>query len=146
VKLQVVGRNPPTQMVKKYHHQRCDIEFTGFVDDVRDYVWNAAVYIMPLRVGSGTRIKAFEAMAMGCPVVSTTLGVEGLGLEPGKHYLCADSPDEFSRAVCRLLQDKGLRETLSMNARRYVEENFSSQIVSDKFESICIEAINLKQT
>lgn len=142
-KLQVVGRNPPTQMVKKYHQQEFDIEFTGFVDDVRSYVWNAAVYLIPLRVGSGTRIKAFEAMAMGCPVVSTTLGVEGLELEPGKHYLCADTPEAFSEAVCKLLTDKTLRETISRNARQHVEQNFSSQRVSDKFEAICLEAIRL---
>ena len=142
-KLQVVGRNPPTQMVKKYHQQKFDIEFTGFVNDVRSYVWNAAVYLIPLRVGSGTRIKAFEAMAMGCPVVSTTLGVEGLELEPGKHYLCADTPEAFSEAVCKLLTDKTLRETISRNARQHVEQNFSSQRVSDKFEAICLEAINI---
>jgi glycosyltransferase involved in cell wall biosynthesis len=145
VTLQVVGRNPPAQMVKKYSKQESGIEFTGFVDDVRTYAWNASVYIIPLRVGSGTRIKAFEAMAMGCPVVSTTLGVEGLGLEPNKHYLCADTPKEFSQAVCKLLHDKALRETLSMDARQYVEQNFSSKRVSDKFEAICLETISLKQ-
>ena len=143
INLQIVGRNPPTQMVKKYHKQKFNIEFTGFVDDVRSYVWNAAIYIIPLRVGSGTRIKAFEAMAMGCPIVSTTLGVEGLDMEPGKHYLCADTPEAFSKAVCELLSDKTLRETISRNARQHVEQNFSSQWVSDKFEAICLEAIDI---
>ncbi len=146
VTLQVVGRNPPAQMVKKYTRQQSGIEFTGFVDDVRPYAWNAVVYIIPLRVGSGTRIKAFEAMAMGCPVVSTTLGVEGLGLVPEKHYLCADTQEAFINATIRLLNDKTLRETLSRNARQYVEENFSSQRVSDEFETICLEAIDLKKS
>jgi glycosyltransferase involved in cell wall biosynthesis len=144
--LQIVGRNPPAQLVKRYSEPNEQISFTGFVDDVRNYVWNSAAYIIPLRVGSGTRIKAFEAMAMGCPIVSTSLGVEGLEMEPGKHYLRADTPQEFNQAIQALLSDQELRETISRNARKHVEMNFSSQRVSERFADICLEAIDVHKS
>ena len=90
--LTVVGRKVPEQLVARTRSQALPIRFTGFVPDVRPYVQAADAYIIPLRVGGGTRIKVYEAMAMGCPVVSTSIGVEGLPVEDNEHYLCADTP------------------------------------------------------
>ncbi|MDH5447131.1 MAG: glycosyltransferase family 4 protein [Gammaproteobacteria bacterium] len=141
-KLLVVGRNPPNQLINKCNNYGYNVEFTGFVDDVRTYAWDSCVYIIPLRVGSGTRIKAFEAMAMGSPVVSTTLGVEGLEIEPGRHYLNADTETSFADSVLTLMRDKTTRENISKNARNHVVNNFSSDVVAKRFEDICVDTYN----
>ena len=84
----------------------------------------------------------FEAMAMGCPVVSTSIGAERLPLVSGKHYLSADSPTDFATAVVKLLRDKSLRERLSREARRYVKDKFSSAVAARDFERICLRVID----
>jgi glycosyltransferase involved in cell wall biosynthesis len=134
----VVGRNPPHSLVEQGQRLNAEWKFSGFVDDVRPYVRRAAAFVIPLRVGGGTRIKAFEAMAMGCPVVSTSIGVEGLELEAGRHYLRADSASEFVSAIVRLLRDPELRGRLSKEARTHVERRFSSAAAAKDFEDICL--------
>jgi glycosyltransferase involved in cell wall biosynthesis len=131
----VVGRDPPPALVRRAgaHHWR----FTGYVDDVRTYVRAASAYVIPLRVGGGTRLKVYEAMAMGCPIVSTSVGIEGLPVAAGQHYLRADGPAEFAAAIIALLRDEQLRARLSIAARRFVEDNCSYQAVARQFESIC---------
>ena len=133
----VVGRDPPQALVRKAQQDGFDWQFTGFVDDVRPYVRDASVYVVPLRVGGGTRLKIYEAMAMGCPVISTAIGVEGLPLTPGEHYLLADTAAELAGAIERLLGDSDLRVRLSLAARRYVEEHCSFRAVAGQFERIC---------
>lgn len=135
----VVGRSPPPSLVERARARGLPWTFTGFVDDVRPHVHGASVYVMPLRVGGGTRIKTFESMAMGPPVVSTTIGVEGLPVEPDTHYVRADTADAFAAAVVRLLGDGPLRQRLSETARAYVEANFSSAVAAREFEDICAE-------
>lgn len=132
----VVGRNPPAAMQAAARAHR-NVELTGFVDDVRPYAHAAQVFVIPLRVGGGTRIKAFEAMAMGCPVVSTTIGIEGLAAEPGRDYLREDEPAAFAAAVVRLLTDGAARAGLSRAARALVEARFGHREVSRVFEDIC---------
>jgi glycosyltransferase involved in cell wall biosynthesis len=78
-------------------------------------------------------------MAMGCPVVSSTIGVEGLPVVDGQHYLNADSPIQFAEAVDKLLRDRALRESLSKAARSHVESNFSSTAAARDFEEICLQ-------
>jgi glycosyltransferase involved in cell wall biosynthesis len=138
----VVGKNPPAALFETVKRKNLNWEITGFVDDVRPYVRAADVFIMPLRIGGGTRIKAFEAMAMARPVVSTALGVEGLPVEEGRHYLRADDAPSFAAAICGLLDDASASEALVENARQLVEDNFSARRVAVVFESICVEAMN----
>lgn len=138
--LTVVGRAPPARLVDKGARVgRC--RFTGFVDDVRDHVPGAAVSIIPIRIGGGTRLKAYEALAMGTPVVSTSIGVEGLPLEPGEHYVRADTPDELARATMQLMRSPEQRLRIAENARRFVEESFSHQVAARAFEGACDLAI-----
>jgi glycosyltransferase involved in cell wall biosynthesis len=106
------------------------------VADIRPYLERALVYVVPLRSGSGTRIKIFEAMAMGKAVVSTTLGAEGLPVTDGENILIADQPREFASAVVRLLRDRELAARLGQSARALVEHRFTSQAVGAQFESI----------
>ncbi|MDS4059853.1 MAG: glycosyltransferase [Candidatus Contendobacter sp.] len=136
-RMTVVGRNPAPALVERARSRGLPWAFTGFVDDIRPHVRGAAAYVVPLRVGGGTRIKVYEAMAMGAPVVSTSLGVEGLPLTPGEHYLHGETPAMLAGAVARLLEDRELRQRLARQARRYVEENFSSGAVARQFEDIC---------
>ena len=117
--------------------------FTGYVEDIRPHTSGASAFVIPLRVGGGTRIKAFEATALGCPVVSTTIGVEGLPLKPGEHYLRADSAREMADAVVSLLTQRDLRQRMAREARAYTEANFSFRVAAKTFENICLRAARL---
>lgn len=145
-RMTVVGRAPPATLVERASRRELAWTFTGFVDDVRSYVQGSAVSVIPLRIGGGTRLKVFEAMAMGSPVVSTTVGVEGLPLEDREHFLAADSPEAFAAAVIALLSDSEQRFGLSTAGRRYVEEHASYRTVARAFETICTSAIPARRT
>ena len=112
------------------------VDCAGFVDDVRPPVRRAAVYVVPLRAGSGTRLKVLEAMAMGKAIVSTRIGAEGIALRDGEHALLADTPGEFADAVCRLLDDRTLRLRLGSNARRLAEREYGWDGIGAKLLSI----------
>jgi glycosyltransferase involved in cell wall biosynthesis len=135
-----IGKNPPRAMVEAAAAKGFNWRFTGFVDDVREHARGQA-YVIPLRVGGGTRIKAYEAMAMGVPVVSTALGVEGLPVTAGEHFLLADDARGFSAAVVKLLAEPALRERLAVAARRLVEENFSHAAAARVFERHCLAVL-----
>lgn len=133
----IVGRNAPAALVAEARERGLGWEFTGYVDDVRPFVARAHVYAIPLRVGSGTRLKVFEAMAMGRPIVSTALGVEGLEVTDGAEYLAADTAAAFAAAVLMLLDDAGRRATMATAARELVVRRFSWAQVTRRFEAIC---------
>ena len=135
----VVGRNPPPALVAR-SRATPGVHFTGFVDDVRTHVQAAHVFVIPLRVGGGTRIKAFEAMAMGCPMVSTVLGVEGLEVVPDVHLSVADSAADQAQAILQLFGSDALRQQRSQRARALVEQSFGHDQVSRVFERICLDA------
>ena len=141
-KMLVVGRSPPRDLVQVAKDRGLMWTFTGFVDDIRDYVNAADVYVIPLRVGGGTRIKAFQAMAMGCPVVSTSLGIEGLPVAHGEHCILADSADAFAAAVLQLLDRADARKQLSVNARRLVDQRFGAPVAAAAFEQACLRTLS----
>jgi polysaccharide biosynthesis protein PslH len=141
----IVGRNPQKSLLAAVQERGLPWTVTGSVDDIRPYVAQGHVSVIPLRVGSGTRIKAFEAMAMGRPVVATRVGIEGLDIEPGQHFLQADTAADFAAAILRLLGDAGLRETLAAAARARLEERFSWAHVARQFEAICARASAARQ-
>jgi glycosyltransferase involved in cell wall biosynthesis len=118
VSLTIVGRAPTPAVARLA--QDPAITVTGRVDDVRPHLANGAVYIVPLRIGGGTRLKIFEAMAMGKAVVSTAVGAEGLPVRDGEHLLLADAPDAFASAVVRLFRDHDRRRAIETAARSLV--------------------------
>ncbi|HSE18613.1 MAG TPA: glycosyltransferase [Pyrinomonadaceae bacterium] len=136
VKLTVVGRNPAPALVNLSKEDPALI-ITGRVDDVRPYMEDAAAYIVPLRIGGGTRLKIFEAMAMEKAVVSTTVGAEGLPLTNGVELLLADEPVAFADAVVRVLMDQDYAAKLGQRAAAVVRENFGWRQVTERFISIC---------
>jgi glycosyltransferase involved in cell wall biosynthesis len=124
----VAGRNPSAALQSRLGRTQ-GIRFVGAVADTRPLLARAAAFVAPLRAGSGTRIKILEAGAMARPIVSTTLGAEGLGLRDGEELLLADEPRRFARAVASLLADRGRRRALGGAVRRRVVEDYSLPVM-----------------
>ena len=138
VTLSIVGRSP-TPAVRRLA-QEAGVEVTGTVDDVRQHLGPACATIVPLRVGGGTRLKIFEAMAAGKAVVSTTIGAEGLPTESGRHLLIADGADGFADAVVQVLRDPDLRRRLEREARTLVTRHYDWAAAATHLERSLIDA------
>jgi glycosyltransferase involved in cell wall biosynthesis len=136
VKLTVVGRNPYPSLVA-LSKSDSSIIVTGRVDDVRPYMDQAAAYVVPLRIGGGTRLKIFEAMAMEKPVVSTSVGAEGLPVRDGVELMLADTPEAFAKSVVTVLSDRGLAKRLGEQAGAEVRKRFGWARVAEAFAAIC---------
>jgi polysaccharide biosynthesis protein PslH len=136
VALSIVGR-APTPAVRQLAADPA-IAVTGRVDDVRPFIRDAAVYVVPLRIGGGTRLKIFEAMAMGRAVVSTTVGAEGLPVTNGRDAVIADRPDAFARRVVELLRDVDRRRAIESAARALVFERYDWSAVAGDLETALI--------
>lgn len=113
VRLVLAGREPPFSLLTL---RGKDIEITGYVEDIRPYFQKAGVFVVPLRAGGGTRLKILEAMAMKVPVVSTSVGCEGLEVENERHLIIRDNPGEFAKAVISILTNQELQEKLTSEA------------------------------
>jgi len=135
--LTIVGR-APTPAVKRLADDYAGVRVTGRVDDVRPFVRDAAVYVVPLRIGGGTRLKIFEAMAMGKAVVSTTVGAEGLPVVDGTHVVLADDPPAFARAIVALVGDPDRRTALEAAARALVVERYDWSAVAGQLEDALV--------
>jgi glycosyltransferase involved in cell wall biosynthesis len=107
------------------------------VDDVRPFIESAAAYIVPLRIGGGTRLKIFEAMAMEKAVVSTIIGAEGLPLRHEEEVILADTPEAFANSVVRLLRDRAFATQLGERAASVVRARFGWRRVAENFAELC---------
>lgn len=138
--LTIVGRDPYPRLKER---ARTDphIVVTGRVDDVRPYIERASVYVIPLRIGGGTRLKVFEAMAMEKPIVSTSVGVEGLPVTDGDDVLIADQPRAFAGAVLRLLKEEAFARRLGRRAAANVRARFGWERVAQVFADLCQETV-----
>ncbi len=134
--LTVVGR-APTAAVQALATVR-GVTVTGRVEDVRPFIRDAAVYVVPLRIGGGTRLKIFEAMAMGKAVVSTVVGAEGLPIVDGTHLVLADEPAAFAHAVVALLRHPERRLALEEAARALVVERYDWSAIAASFEDTLV--------
>ncbi len=134
--LTVVGRNP-TPRVRELGERDPAVRVTGGVPDVRPYLARGAAFVVPIRIGGGTRLKIYEAMAMEVPVVSTTVGAEGLPVVPGREYLCADDPQAFADATVRLLRAPDEARALGVRAAEAVRAQFSWGRVAEQFLDAC---------
>jgi sugar transferase (PEP-CTERM/EpsH1 system associated) len=136
VSLTVVGRNPSRRLRALADSNR-QIKVVGRVEDVRPYVARAAAYIVPLRVGGGTRLKLYEAMAMAKPVISTSIGAEGLPVRAGEDLLIADGPDRFAQAVISVLTDESLAKKIGRQSCAAVREQFGWNRAASTFARVC---------
>ncbi len=133
-KLYLVGTAPAKQILdlKKFS----DVFVTGRLNDLRPQLRDAAVSICPLRAGAGLQNKVLEAMAIGAPVVTTTVGLEGIDVEPGKHLELADSPEAFAEKVLSFLKEPDKRAEFSRNARQLVERKYTWEKVLRPLDAI----------
>jgi sugar transferase (PEP-CTERM/EpsH1 system associated) len=132
-RLLIVGQSPP-EAVRTLASE--DVIVTGYVKSVFPYYHQALVSVVPLRAGSGTRLKILESMAVGRPVVSTALGCEGLAVTHGENILIADEPADFAAQTVRLLSDAELRQRLVINGRRLVETTYDWQVIAQQLLQI----------
>ena len=124
--MNVIGSYPPAEVVRlsQSDHQ---FKVLGFVDDVRPYISRASVYVVPIRVGGGTRLKILDAMAMGKAIVSHPIGAEGLYVIHGKDIVIAEDPKSFADEVVELVHNEAKRRALATQARQTVVERYSWQ-------------------
>jgi sugar transferase (PEP-CTERM/EpsH1 system associated) len=139
VKLEVVGLDPPPRVADL----GClpGVQVTGFVPDVRPKLWSATICVVPLLVGGGTRLKILEALAAGCPVISTTIGADGLSLVAGEHLLIADTPEQFAQGILALLESAELRRRLADAGREAVAQRYDWEQIALQLESACEQAV-----
>ena len=130
VKFSIVGGNPSARVQKLA--EREGIVVTGRVPEIKPYFAEATVFVVPLRIGSGTRLKILEALAMGKAIVSTSVGAEGLDLKNGEEIFIADEPMFFAEAVTRLLKDPSLRRRIGESGRDRVEQDYDWRSISEK--------------
>jgi len=137
--LAIVGRSP-SPPVQALARQDSRILVTGTVPDVRPWLWGASVSIVPLRIGGGTRLKIYEAMAAGTATVSTTIGAEGLDISHPANIRLADTPQDFAAQCLTLLDDAGQRQSVAAEALQLVTSRFSWDVVTAEFEKLLVEA------
>jgi glycosyltransferase involved in cell wall biosynthesis len=129
VKFYVVGNNPP-QIIKELSEKDQNIIVTGFVEDIKAYYLKASVFVAPLFVGGGVIVKILDAMASGLPVVTTSVGNEGIEAVPGRDIEIADEPKVFAKKILLLLQKPDIHSQISNNGQAFVYEKYGwSKIV-----------------
>ena len=135
----IVGRTPPPGIAELAERDPY-IRVTGTVPDVRPSLWGSAVSVVPLRIGGGTRLKIYESMAAGVPVVSTSVGAEGLDVHPPDDIRIADRPEEFAAHCLELLENRDEHRRIAERAREMVAANFSWQRVAALFAQVLEKA------
>lgn len=140
-KIYIVGSKPPS-VLKKYQSE--SVIVTGFVDDVRPYVDQANVFVVPLNMGSGTRLKVVEALSMEKSVVSTSIGCEGIDVEDGEHLIVKDEPAAFAEAVIQLFNDAQLRNKLVYNGYDLVKKKYDWEVICSSIDEAFHELTKTK--
>ncbi len=145
--LTIAGKNPPAEIRALCSNGASDstIKVTGYIADPQPYLEQAGVFIVPLLSGGGMRVKIVDAWCWGLPVVSTSIGAEGIRCQPGENILIADEPQAFAHAVVKVLKEPLLAQQLRINGRRWVEENYNWRTVYSKWDSIYLNASPLER-
>lgn len=139
VVLRVIGRYRENAVTQSMQAQG-GVELCGLVDDIRPFVHEASVYIVPLRIGGGTRLKILDALAMGKAIVSTSIGCEGIAVTPNTDILVEDTPEAFARAVLSLLDAPAEARRLGDNGRRLVEQRYDWRALGTVLNTTCLAA------
>jgi glycosyltransferase involved in cell wall biosynthesis len=136
VKLTIIGKNPPKDFLKLAADKENGMSTTGFVPELDPYFAESAITVVPVRAGGGMRVRILEAFARAAPVVTTTVGIEGIDACFGEDVLVADSPEDFASSVITLLQNKELQQKLAINGRRLVESKYDWQVVLGELDKV----------
>lgn len=131
----IVGRNPSGQLLSAVKNDN-SIRILGKVEDMRPFIAQADIFVVPLRIGGGTRLKILEAMAMGKPVISTTIGAEGLEVESEKNIVLADKPEDFANKVVKLFNDYQFKNSIATAGRKLVEEKYDWDMITGELERV----------
>jgi glycosyltransferase involved in cell wall biosynthesis len=131
----IIGARPPQQLVD-FGKNHPGVNVTGYVVDPTAYLQKAAVMVVPLRAGGGMRVKILNALAQGMPIVSTTLGCEGIQVEHEKHLLIADTPEDFAKETLRLIENPELAQHLGEAGRQLIQEKYDYRTACASLERI----------
>jgi glycosyltransferase involved in cell wall biosynthesis len=132
--LTIIGKKPPRRLTEFPKDAR--IEVAGYVSDLSKHLSETAVFIVPLRSGAGMRVKILDAWCWKLPVVSTTIGAEGINSQPGENLLLADDEESFAQCVIEVLRNRQFGERLSENGRATVEESYDWKKVYAAWDQI----------
>jgi len=139
LKVTIIGKNPPDWLLEKAKADS-SIKVLGFVDSLKEYFEEAAVCICPLRFGSGTRLKILEYMAASKPIVSTSIGAEGIEVKNNKNIFISDSPVDFSEKIVELLENSDLAKKIGENARELVSTRYNWELITENFIETVVKA------
>lgn len=134
--LTIIGKNPPPAVRKMAEASSGKIEITGYVENLTAYLEQGAVFAVPLRAGGGMRVKILDAWAWGLPIVSTTVGAEGIDARDGENILIADSVAAFARATINVIKDPALANRLRNNGRQWVEHRYNWRLIYSKWDEV----------
>ena len=141
IRFTIIGNNPPQKLLDIAKHDK-EVEVLGYVDDVRPYFSKATISVCPIRDGGGTRIKILDAMAMGMPIVATTIGCEGIDVAPGKDLLIANTPEEFIKNIEVIIINEKVRESISISARKKAEDRYSWNSIGAKLNRLYEQSLS----
>ena len=136
----IVGKDPPSDIKKLKKNPL--ISVTGTVDDIRPFLWRATISVVPLLYGAGIQNKILEAMATGTPVITTSLTLSALQVQPGRDLLVADDADEFAQSILRLMNDGHLKHTMSDSGLAYVRGNHDWNSIASQMTNIYQNTLN----
>jgi glycosyltransferase involved in cell wall biosynthesis len=138
VKFLVIGNNPP-ECLTTYHNER--IRIMGFVEDIEPYFSDSLCLVAPLVLGAGIKIKVLEAMSAGLPVLTNSIGIEGIPAENGKHYFHCEKPEEYLSIIRRLIDNGELQNFIEKQSKLFIREYFDYRIDIENFENILYSVV-----
>ena len=140
IKVKFIGHSPTKTLIEK-SKRNPNLEILGYVEDIRPHVSKAAVFIAPIISGSGTKLKVLTALALGKPVVTTSLGAEGIKVTPSDDLIIADNPKDFANETISLLKNAELRRKLGENGRNLIAREYSWKVITQKMNKIYEEIV-----
>jgi glycosyltransferase involved in cell wall biosynthesis len=136
VTLTIIGKNPPKDLLYLASQNPKAIQVTGYVPDLDPYLKKAGVLVVPVRVGGGMRVRILESFSRSMPVVTTTIGLEGIDAQPGRDVLVADEAQDFANSVIQILNNQNFQNELALNGRLFVETTYDWQVVLQKLNKV----------
>ncbi len=128
--LTVIGKNPPAELAGS------GVQVTGYVEDLSPLLAETQAFVVPLHAGGGMRVKIIDAWCWGLPIISTTIGAEGIAVQNGVDILIADTAADFAEAVIRVLQSPALRRSLAENGRRTVVQKYNWRTIYTQWDEV----------